>query len=296
MGQINQSRAYLFALLTVLSWSTVATAFKIALRELNYIQVLLIANAVALGVYGLILMFRREHMKILSVSKRDLGFSAVQALLNPFGYYLIIFKVYSILPAQIAQPANFIWPVVLMLLSAPLLKQTIRLTGLFALLISFAGVVVLSTQGDLVHFTIKEPVGVALALSSSIVWSLFWIINIKDKRDDVLKLFLSSLISLVFVFVLAAATGNLSSIFTKPLLPAVYIGLFEMGIPFVLWLKALQLSESTGKISNLIFLTPFLSLIFIHTILKERLYYTSLIGLCLIVSGILIQRIKKQPS
>ncbi len=52
MGQTNQSRAYLFALLTVLSWSTVATAFKIALRELNYIQVLLIANAVALGVYG----------------------------------------------------------------------------------------------------------------------------------------------------------------------------------------------------------------------------------------------------
>jgi drug/metabolite transporter (DMT)-like permease len=296
MGQINQTRAYLFALLTVLSWSTVATAFKIALRELNYIQVLLIANTVALGVYGLILLFRREQVKILPLSGRDLGFSVFQALLNPFGYYLIIFKVYSVLPAQIAQPANFIWPVVLMLLSAPLLKQPIRLPGLLALLISFAGVIVLSSQGNLVHFRIKEPVGIALALSSSIVWSLFWIININDKRDDVLKLFLSALISLVFVFILASITGNLSSIFTKPLLPAVYIGLFEMGIPFVLWLKALQLSESTGKISNLIYLTPFLSLIFIHTILKERLYYTSLIGLCLIVSGILIQRIKKQPS
>ncbi len=183
-----------------------------------------------------------------------------------------------------------------MILSAPLLKQPIRLTGLIALLISFAGVVVLSSQGNLVHFRIKEPVGIALALSSSVVWSLFWIINIKDKRDDVLKLFLSAMISLAFVLVLAAATGNLSFIFTKPLLPAVYIGLFEMGIPFVLWLKALQLSESTGKISNLIYLTPFLSLIFIHTILKERLYYTSFIGLGLIVAGILIQRIKKQPS
>jgi drug/metabolite transporter (DMT)-like permease len=296
MSGTNQSKAYLFALLTVFSWSTVATAFKIALRELNYIQVLVIANAVALGVYGLILVFRREQVKILPLSGSDLGFSVAQALLNPFGYYLILFKVYSILPAQIAQPVNFIWPVVLMILSAPLLKQPIRLTGLFALLISFAGVVVLSSQGNLVHFRIKEPVGIALALSSSVVWSLFWIINIKDKRDDVLKLFLSAMISLVLVLVLAAATGNLSFIFTKPLLPAVYIGLFEMGIPFVLWLKALQLSESTGKISNLIYLTPFLSLIFIHTILKERLYYTSLIGLGLIIAGILIQRIKKQPS
>lgn len=296
MGQTNQSRAYLLALLTVLSWSTVATAFKIALRELNYIQVLLIANVVSLCVYGLILMFRHEQLHLFPISKRDLGFTFSQALLNPFGYYLILFKVYSILPAQIAQPVNFIWPVVLMLLSAPLLKQPIRLPGLFALLISFAGVIVLSSQGNLLHFRIKEPLGIALALSSSIVWSLFWIINIKDKRDDVLKLFLSSLLSLVLVFILAAATGNVSSLFSKPLLPAVYIGLFEMGIPFVLWLKALQLSESTGKISNLIYLTPFLSLIFIHTILKERLYYTSLIGLGLIVAGILVQRIKKQPS
>jgi drug/metabolite transporter (DMT)-like permease len=296
MSRTNQSKAYLFALLTVFSWSTVATAFKIALRELNYIQVLVIANAVALGVYGLILVFRRERVRIIPLSARDFGFSIAQALLNPFGYYLILFKVYSILPAQIAQPVNFIWPVVLMILSAPLLKQPIRLTGLLALLISFAGVVVLSSQGNLVHFRIKEPVGIALALSSSVVWSLFWIINIKDKRDDVLKLFLSALISLVFVLVLACATGNLSFIYTKPLLPAVYIGLFEMGIPFVLWLKALQLSESTGKISNLIYLTPFLSLIFIHTILKEKLYYTSLIGLGLILAGILIQRIKKQPS
>jgi drug/metabolite transporter (DMT)-like permease len=296
MSRTNQSRAYLFALLTVLSWSTVATAFKIALRELNYIQVLLISNAVALGVYGVILLLRHERVKILPLSRRDLGFSVLQALLNPFGYYLILFKVYSILPAQIAQPVNFIWPVVLMILSAPLLRQPIRLTGLLALLVSFAGVVVLSSQGNLLHFRLNEPVGIALALSSSVVWSLFWIINIKDKRDDVLKLFLSATISLLFVMVLASATGNLSFIFTKPLLPAVYIGLFEMGIPFVLWLKALQLSESTGKISNLIYLTPFLSLIFIHTILREKLYYTSIIGLGLIIAGILIQRIKKQPS
>jgi len=291
----NQSRAYLFALLTVLSWSTVATAFKIALRELNYIQVLLIANTIALGVYGTILMFRRDNIRIFPISRRDLGFSVAQALLNPFGYYLILFKVYTILPAQIAQPANFIWPVVLMLLSAPLLKQPLTMNGIIALLISFGGVVVLSSQGNLLHFRINEPFGIALAISSSVVWSLFWIINLKDKRDDVLKLFLSSLISLVFVFVLAAATGNLSTLFTRPLLPAVYIGLFEMGIPFVLWLKALQLTESTGKISNLIYLTPFLSLIFIHTVLKERLFYTSLIGLGLIIAGILVQRIKKQP-
>jgi drug/metabolite transporter (DMT)-like permease len=295
MKQVNQQKAYLLALLTVLFWSTVATAFKIALRNLNYIQLLLIANITSLTVYSLILVFRRKPLQLFPVSPRAMGLSALQGFLNPFAYYLILFKVYSILPAQIAQPVNFIWPIVLMLLSAPLLKQPLRTSGLLALLVSFAGVLILSSQGNLTHFRIKEPFGISLALATSVIWSLYWIINLRDERDDVVKLFLSSLFSMVFIFILTLATGNLSSIAVKFVFPAVYIGLFEMGITFVIWLKALQLSESTGKISNLVYLTPFVSLIFIHALLKERLYYTSVIGLCLIMAGILMQRIKKDP-
>jgi drug/metabolite transporter (DMT)-like permease len=294
--RVNQPKAYLLALLTVLSWSTVATAFKIALREMNYIQVLLVANSVALLVYGSILAFRRQLPVVMKLSAKDAGLSIAQGLLNPFAYYLILFKVYSILPAQVAQPVNFVWPLVLMLLSAPLLKQKITLTGFLALIISFTGVVVLSSQGNLVHFRLKDPAGVALALFSSVVWSTFWILNMRDKRDDVIKLFLSALVSFISIVILATATGDLAEVFHKSPLPAVYIGLFEMGIPFVLWLSALQLSETTDKISSLIYLTPFMSLVFIHTILKEQLYYTSYIGLVLIVTGILVQRIKKSTT
>ncbi len=295
MGHVNQPKAYLLALFTVLFWSTVATAFKIALRDLNYIQVLLIANSVSLVVYSLILLFRSQRVSVPPLSGRSVALSALQGFLNPFAYYLIIFRVYSILPAQIAQPANFIWPVVLMLLSAYLLKQPVRLTGFIALIISFTGVLILSSQGNLLHYHVKEPSGIALALFSSVIWSLFWIINLKDKRDDVVKLFMSALFSLVFIFILALATGNLAGYNTKSMLAAIYIGLFEMGITFILWLKALSLSESTGRVSNLVYLTPFVSLLFIHSILGEKIYFTSLIGLCLIIGGILIQQIKKDP-
>lgn len=87
-------------------------------------------------------------------------------------YHLIVFKAYTLLPAQVAQPANFIWPVVLMLLSAPLLKQPLNLIGILALLISFTGVIILSGQGDFGSFRIVEPLGVGLALLSSLVWAL----------------------------------------------------------------------------------------------------------------------------
>jgi len=51
--------------------------------------------------------------------------------------------------------------------------------------------------------------------------------------------------------------------------------------------------QNAGKIANFIYLTPFLSLIFIRLILHEKLYYTSLIGLCLIIGGILVGKTKK---
>jgi drug/metabolite transporter (DMT)-like permease len=288
----NQVKAYFYASLTVFFWSTVATAFKIGLRDLNSIQLLLVANITALLVFAAILLLQGKTLLLRKMTVPLLGLSALQGLLNPFAYYLFVFKAYSLLPAQVAQPANFIWPVVLMLLSVPLLKQPLRLSNVAALLISFAGVLILSSQGNLRSFRIVQPVGIALALLSSLIWSLFWIVNLKDSRDNLVKLFLSSLFSALYIIILALITDNLTSVFSKPLYAPVYIGLFEMGITFLFWLKALQLSDSTGRVANFIYLTPFISLVFIHFILGEKLFYTSVIGLCLIIGGILTGRIK----
>ena len=41
--------------------------------------------------------------------------------------------------------------------------------------------------------------------------------------------------------------------------------MFEMGITFFFWLKALQLAKTTDKVSNLVYLAPFLSL-FLYTL------------------------------
>ena len=62
-----------------------------------------------------------------------------------------------------------------------------------------------------------------------------------------------------------------------------------MGITFFLWLKALQMASTTAKVSNLVYLAPFLSLIFVHYILHEPVYYTTPLGLVMIISGIFIQ-------
>jgi drug/metabolite transporter (DMT)-like permease len=85
----------------------------------------------------------------------------------------------------------------------------------------------------------------------------------------------------------------MSSVTTYGFLGGVYIGLFEMGFSYVLWLLALQYTSSAAKISTLIFLSPILSLFIIHQVLGEKIMPTTITGLILIISGLVVQRKQK---
>jgi drug/metabolite transporter (DMT)-like permease len=66
-----------------------------------------------------------------------------------------------------------------------------------------------------------------------------------------------------------------------------------MCINFILWLMALKLSSTTAKVSNLIYLSPFISLILIHFFVGEVILLSTIIGLLFIVGGIIIQQYLK---
>ena len=84
--------------------------------------------------------------------------------------------------------------------------------------------------------------------------------------------------------VLIGLTGSLGAAF--------YAGLVEMGLGFLFWLLAMKAAANTSRIANLIFLSPFLSLIFIAFILGEPILASTLIGLILIVVGLVIQQFR----
>ena len=288
----NQTEAYLYAIFTVLIWSTVASAFKVSLRYLDYLQLLFYASIVSIIILFIILLIRNKTFLIISFSKKEYLHSALLGFLNPFFYYIVLFKAYSLLPAQEAQPLNYTWPIMLVLLSIPLLHQRIKLKGILAIVISFTGVFIISTQGNVLSFRFTNLKGALLALSSAVIWALFWIYNIKDKRDEIAKLFLNFVFGFIYILI-----ANI--FFTKIIFPDIpgllgvtYVGLFEMGITFVIWSKALILSETTAKVSNFIYLVPFLSLIVIYFVVGEKILISTVIGLIFIVTGILIQQFK----
>jgi drug/metabolite transporter (DMT)-like permease len=289
----KNNRSLILALLAILFWSTIASAFKVALKELTPGMILLIASLTSVVVLFIIVVAEGSLSELKNTSIRDALSSAGLALLNPFIYYLVLLKAYTLLPAQVAQPLNMIWPIVLVVLSAPLLKQKIPLRSYLAMAISFSGVYIVSSQGELFNPGKSDPIGILLAVGSSIFWALYFIFNLRDHRRESVKLLTNFVFASIYISLFLALSDGFEAVSFKGFASSIYIGVFEMGLTFYLWLTAMKLATTSDRIANLVFLAPFLSLLFISIILDEKIYLTTPAGLLLIVSGIIYQNYRK---
>ena len=282
----SESRAIVYGLLTVMLWSTVASAFNLALRYVSPFELLLYSSLAATAMLGVIVALSRRRSEFRSWTGRDFRRSALLGALNPALYYLLLFEAYDRLPAQEALLLNFAWPVVLVVLSVVLLRQKIHPLAIAALLVSFCGVIVIATRGDPLAMRLEDPAGVGLALASTIAWAIYWIYSSHDRRDSVNRLFMNFAFGSTYLVAFAATAVDVS----LPDLPGVagilYVAAFEMAFAFVFWLQALKLARNAAQVSSLVYLTPFLSLVVIRFVVGEELYPSTLLGLMLIVGGI----------
>lgn len=290
MRQTNQARAMIFALAAVLLWSTAATAFKLSLRVMSPTELLAWSALVSTVVLAVIVGVRGEWAIALAALKARPLFYAATGALNPCGFYLTVLSAYELLPAQQAQTLNITWALTLSLLAVPLLKQKLVRRDLIALLVGYFGAVVIATRGNLLALEFDSGLGVALALGSTVLWALYWIANTRATAPAAVSLLLCFMLGTPMVWLILALQGELMLPPLSGLAGAAYVGLFEMGVTFMLWLTAMRHAENVSRISNLIFLSPFLSLFFINMFLDEAIEPATWVGLVLIIAAVTYQQ------
>ncbi|HIF36746.1 MAG TPA: DMT family transporter [Candidatus Thioglobus sp.] len=286
----NQNRAYIFAGIAIFFWSTVATAFKLSLEHLEPIQLVFYSTIFSVLVLFFIVLFQGKLKLIKNFSKYALLKCAFLALLNPCLYYIILFKGYDILPAQEAMVINFSWPVMIVILSIPILKQTIDIKSFLSIIVSYIGVVVIASKGNVFSMQFESPLGVIYILITTVIWAIFWLFNTKNSNDTVVSLFLIFLFSLPYILLIVYFSNSFIIPSIEGFIGSAYIGLFEMGISVVLWQVALKTSTTVSRVASLVFITPFLSLLILHFVLKEAILTSTIIGVILIFLGLFLQK------
>ncbi len=288
----KQNKAYLLALVAILFWSTMSSAFKISLRYISFDLLLFWSSIFGILALTIILLSSKNIKLKKQFTLRNMKKSAIMGFFNPFLYYIVLLKAYSLLEAQVAGILNYTWPIVLVILSVPFLKQKIPLYSFVALFISFMGIIVIGTDGAPLDMEFNEPWGIFLALLSSLFWAIYWILNLKDKeRKSEEKIFLNLLIGFFYVAIYLLITGvKISLPPWEAIAGSAYIGLFELSISFVIWLNALKFSSNTAKVSNLVYLSPFVALFWIRLTVGEEIHLSTIVGLVFIIAGILLQQ------
>jgi len=188
---VSQKKATCFGLAAVLCWSTVATAFKLSLVHLSPIQLILVASLASWLFLVGVLLVRGQFSELFSQTPTDYLVSFGFGLLNPTLYYLLLFFAYDQLPAQEAQAINYSWAIVMTIMAVPLLGQKLHWFDLVAAGLCYFGVLVIATRGDLVGLEFAHFSGVLYAVLSTLIWSLYWILNQKKQRDPVIGLSLN---------------------------------------------------------------------------------------------------------
>ena len=280
-------KAILFACIAVLSWSTVATAFKKSLQYLSHFELVLVACVTSLIIFTLLMSFQKKWHLLKDLKAKEWGYFALLGLLNPVAYYLVLFKSYDLLPAQVAQPINYAWPIVLVVLLAVFTRQPIPPKKYIGMAVSLGGVALISLGGGQALGASLPISGLLLAASSAVLWATYWVVNNKNKErfDASLAFFMTFLFGSIYMTAGALFKGvDLNTV--PGLLWGSYVGAFEMGIPFIFFGLAMRKTDNPALINQLTYLSPFMSLFFIAMILGEKIVPTTFIGLALIVIGI----------
>lgn len=282
----NETKPVMLGAVAVLSWSTVATAFKIALSHMSVYGMVFVASATALLIFALWMTITGVWSSLKGLPAAVWGRFALLGLVAPVTYYLVLFKAYDYLPAQVAQPINYLWPIFLAVLLAAFANKPIPKAKYLGMAVSLIGVAMISIGGKGVTGEISAA-GVGLAFCSALLWALYWIINdsLKDKVEEVPSLFLTFLFGMIYLGIgtIFMPLGDLN---LDAILSGAYIGAFEISVPFICFGMAIRTTNNPALINQMCYLSPFLSLFFISVVLGEPILPSTYIGLVLIVGGL----------
>lgn len=272
--------------IAVLSWSTVATAFKVALSRMTVFEMLFVASATALLIFTVWMCVTHSWKELKGLSSSVWMRFGLLGLITPVTYYFVLFTAYDYLPAQVAQPINYLWPIILSILLAIFAHKPIPKVKYLGMVVSLLGVAMISIGGKGISGEIS-PLGLCLGVGSAFLWAIYWILNdsLKDSVSEGTSLFLTFFFGMIYLAI-GTIFSPLPALDLESVLSGAYIGAFEMGVPFICFGLAIRHTDNPALINQMCYLAPFLSLFFISMVLGEPIMHTTYIGLVLIIGGL----------
>ncbi|WP_174875619.1 DMT family transporter [Vogesella oryzae] len=269
------------AFLAILLWATLASLGVFTQRLPPFL-----VTAIALGI-GSLLSIR--HYRQWRVPFKVLATGVV----GIFGYHALIFTAFRTAPPLEANLLNYLWPLLLVLLSPLFRLGNLQWQHLVASIAGFCGAVLIVTQGKL-QVPATLPSGYLFAIAAALTWSCYSLLLRK------LPSFPNSVVGF-FCLLSAILAGICHCLFepsvtpnTSEWLALLIIGIGPLGMAFFLWDKAMKQADPR-QVGVLAYLTPLLSTLLLALSGLGEMTSTSWLAGALILGGATIGSLKLKP-
>lgn len=269
----------LLALIAILLWSTLALAGN-GLQSVPRMLLL----GVTLSTSGLLSLVRREGWHIpLKVYLVGVG--------GIFGYHFLYFTAFAHAPAIETNLLNYLWPLLIVILTPVLLPGTpLRANHIVGAICGLAGAALIATGGRL-NFEVQYLAGYLAALGAAITWAVYSLLTKRLPPFPTSSIgafcLISGLASLGIYFLGGGTLPELTSIQPMQWIFLVLVGIGPMGAAFFFWDAALKKGDAR-TIGSLAYVTPLLSTVNLILFAGQRLTTLTFLAMLLIITGAVI--------
>ena len=275
----KSSTPIMLAFLAILLWSTLALAGS-GLQSVPRFLLL----GVTFLTSGTISLFRRGGWHVpFTVFLVGVG--------GIFGYHFLYFTAFALAPAVETNLINYLWPLLIVLLSPLVLAGTkLRPNHIAGAVAGLAGASLIATGGK-PNLQLVYLMGYAAALGAAVTWALYSLLTkrLPPFPTDSIGAFclISGGLSMAIFFINGGTWQAVASVQPGEWLFLILAGIGPMGAAFFFWDAALKRGD-TRTIGSLAYMTPLLSTLNLVIFAGQRLTLVSFLAMCLIIAGALI--------
>ncbi len=268
-------KPYLFALIAIILWSTLA-ALSVQLSQVP--PFLLVGVSLVIGSLCGLRWIKDWRVNFLTLALGVYGL---------FGYHFFLFIALRKAPPVEANLINYLWPLLMVLLTPVFFKNfSLRSKHLIAAGLGFAGAFLIVTGGNL-SLSTDALMGYVFAGIAAFMWASYSLLSkkIPPFPTGAVGLFclVSGSLSLLCHFLLEISYSFKS----KDILPFLLLGFGPMGAAFFLWDKSLKMGDPR-IIGSLSYLTPMLSTLLLVVLGGGSFTWVTFVAMVLIIAGALV--------
>ena len=284
-------KEYLLAAYTIFCWGTLPAVTKLTLTNISNMQVLFISSAIATIVLFIYLCYSGKIRMVPHLSRKDLIQLVALGFLGNFLYSAFYYAGVRTLSSADASVINYLWPIIASVCASFVLHEKIAIRGWIAILVSFAGVLIISTKGHGLH--IADYQGVAYCIAGAVCYGIFNVFNKRKGLDQYLCTAIYFAVTMLFSGIIFAATERFSFMPAKTWAGIIWLGVFIDAIAILTWGLAIQKAD-VSYLSNFAYATPVVATLISYVLLQEPVERYTVLGMVFVLFGCILQIMGKR--